>query len=282
MSFIFFILIMKKINFLVWIIIFIFSFSSAFAVGINIETNSSSVTLDEFVTLNIEIDWIKYFNDNLFKINWIDDFDIVSKYFSSSTISINWNVSNTYSINLLLKPNKTWKFEIWPVVYDNLESNLLSIEIGNIDKKNNNNEFNLEKYNENTFLWDNFILIILFVITFWLIGLYYYLNSWSKKSKLNSFNKQTKLEQSEIIYPNIEDENFLECIENIFKQILKLKFNYVFENNEYTILKQNLELKTILWFEELIDNILILKYSWNNDIEIKLRIIYLLKNINGK
>lgn len=282
MSFIFFILIMKKINFLVWIIIFIFSFSSAFAVGINIETNSSSVTLDEFVTLNIEIDWIKYFNDNLFKINWIDDFDIVSKYFSSSTISINWNVSNTYSINLLLKPNKTWKFEIWPVVYDNLESNLLSIEIGNNDKKINNNEVSLEKYNENTFLWDNFILIILFVITFWLIWLYYYLNSWSKKSKLNSFNKQSKLEQLEIIYPNIEDDNFLECIENIFKQILKLKFNYVFENNEYTILKQNLELKTILWFEELIDNILILKYSWNNDIEVKLRIIYLLKNINGK
>lgn len=275
---------MKKISYIIWIIIFIFSFCLASANNINIQTNSSSITIDKYVSLNIQIDWISSLDDKLLKINWIEKFDILTKSFSSSSISINWNISNKYEINLLLKPTNIWEFQIWPVEYDSLKSNVINLSVSDqvyskddIINLNSNNEIN-----NISFIKDNMILIFLLVFTFLLIWLYYYLNFWFKNKNSKVANSENKIDNFEIIYPNIEDTYFIENIEKILKQILKLKFNYDFENNEYTILKQNLDKNWIFWFEEIIDIILELKY-WNiNNIENKTKLIYLLKNINGK
>lgn len=275
---------MKKISYIIWIIIFIFSFCLASANNINIQTNSSSITIDKYVSLNIQIDWISSLDDKLLKINWIEKFDILTKSFSSSSISINWNISNKYEINLLLKPTNIWEFQIWPVEYDSLKSNVVNLSVSDqvyskddIINLNSNNEIN-----NISFIKDNMILIFLLVFTFLLIWLYYYLNFWFKNKNSKVANSENKIDNFEIIYPNIEDTYFIENIEKILKQILKLKFNYDFENNEYTILKQNLDKNWIFWFEEIIDIILELKY-WNiNNIENKTKLIYLLKNINGK
>lgn len=275
---------MKKLSYIIGIIIFIFSFYLASANNINIQTNSSSITIDKYVSLNIQIDWISSLDNQLLNINWIDKFDILSKSFSSSSISVNWNISNKYEINLLLKPTNIWDFQIWPVEYDSLKSNIVSLSVSDqVYSKDDIVNLNPNSVSNNiSFIKDNLILIFLLVFTFLLIWLYYYLNFWFKIKNNKVANSENKIDNFDIIYPNIEDTYFIENIEKILKQILKLKFNYDFENNEYTILKQNLDKNWIFWFEEIIDIILELKY-WNiNNVENKTKLIYLLKNINGK
>lgn len=295
---------MKK--YLLFILFFLLFFINSLTYwntkNIVLELDSSSYKTNDVINLKISIEWISDFNSKNLVINWLEKFNIISQWFFSNSVILNWVKNDKYLIDYNITTTKDWKYKIWPVIYNNYISNEISFEVtkwsinNNLDKNSfpdneidlwtDNNLFLNNKLNHSyflDFLKNNWILIILLLLIIILIYIYYYISF----SSYNNFFKKVddviiKQNFYELKDMSINDINFINYMEDYFKDYLKYKFNYDFKNNEYTKLKDDLK---NIWINNskiynIIDLILLLKYSNNIDDEIKNNLFYLLKTID--
>lgn len=295
---------MKK--YLLFILFFLLFFINSLTYwntkNIILELDSSSYKTNDIINLKVSIEWIADFNSKNLVINWLEKFNIISQWFFSNSVILNWVKNDKYLIDYNITTTKDWKYKIWPVTYNNYISNEISFEVSKWNINNNwdkiifwDNEVNLwadynsfqkNKLNHNyflEFLKNNWVLIILILLIIILIYIYYYISFSTYNNFLtkvdNSIKKQNFYLLNDI---SIQDINFITHLENYFKEYLKYKFNYDFKNNEYTKLKDDLK---NIWVNNnkiynIIDLILLLKYSNNVDDEIKNNLFYLLKTID--
>lgn len=216
---------MKKIS--IFIIIFFWLFGNIFADNAILETEKLEIVTGEsfFVVLTLDSNW------KFVELKWAENFQILSQSqssFNSSSISIvngekKEDSKIVYKIILTLSPISAWEFELWPAVFETsnwtISSNVVQIKVSWESVKN---EYIPESKRGFlfSFLW-NPIIIIFFIFFLWLLWYWYSLFQNNKKV----FAVKTPvIPKKEIIFPEIDDENFSDLLYKIFIEYLEKKF----------------------------------------------------------
>jgi hypothetical protein len=214
---------LKKILLFLWL--FIFFLNSSYAFNANLQTNKKNFDINDYINLRLEIISDEWWNIQVSKIKWLENFEILgqsqSQSSSSSFVIINWKTQakNTTTINLdlTLKAKEKWIFEIWPAILKNsnweIKTNSIKIKVSqdkiflnNSNNVNNINNLNLQKNNwKQKQIWNN--------------------NFDKEKEKINTFD-------------NVEKKDFNNNILYLFILIIFLSFIWFF-----WILTQNKKLK---------------------------------------
>ena len=244
-------------NILIFIIAFfaLFADVSAWDIKAELSINSQKLDINKNIELSIDVSWEINWWVWVDSLKWIENFDVLSKSNSTNMNIINWVVSSKVSLNYILEAKKSWKYELWPAIlkYWNkeIQTNKVNIEITwdkvyvnnsqNINNNqqiitiptinNNSNGINYikefdETQNKSNFIQDNFIYIILILV--WILAyLIYFLMNYTSKNEENLENDYLNIKSEEINYdyPTLNDELFVDKLDNIFKQKLSKKYN---------------------------------------------------------
>ncbi len=216
---------MKKLS--IFIIIFFWLFGNIFADNAILETEKSEIVTGENFSVVITLD-----NSGEFiELKWAENFQILSQSQSTSSMSqisiLNGETKQEnktiYKIILTLSPTSAWEFELWPAVFKTssgtVSSNIVQIKVSWESVKN---EYVPESKRGFlfTFLW-NPIIIIFLIFFFWLLWYWYSLFQNNKKA----FAVKTPVvPKKEIVFPEIDDENFSDLLYKIFIEYLEKKF----------------------------------------------------------
>lgn len=283
---------MNKKIFLIFSIFFI-SFSNILAFESNISIDKKDLNLWDTVKLKLEIKWDNIWKIQLNEIVWLENFDILSRKqtqsFNSKIAVINWEtktLTNSIShLDFVLKPKSDWFFTIGPAfLTDENETKQTNTLTLNVNKNNSLNNTSFENFSsfENTegiqlskkINYDILSIILVLVILYLVWILFYKQNPriFNKlKEKLNNngfdsndLNNVDFEESKEIIYPEINDKDFILKIEMILKQKINKKY-YIkgIGNKTYTEIiseiDNNLVDKEVIL--KIVDNLNKIKYS---------------------
>lgn len=280
------------------IIVAVLSFNlqtSAFDVGIAL--NQREVSVDDYFTLQIEVQMDDWKDLEVEEIKWLENFELISSsqsQASSTSISvINWKAETiskfVNSINLVLKPLNEWKFLLWPVVIrwedevketNSLEVSVLgsrnSIYIWSDDVDEIEEIVNDELLNESgdierlsnkhiIYFFAGGILIILLLV--WIIFYVRRNDFWvedDEKMENENDGMEDDFENEEMeVYPRVSGKNFVLDIEKVFRNKLSKKYGIKKSYDEISNLLNNdlidSENKKVL--RDIVDNINKLKYS---------------------
>lgn len=269
----------------------------------NINIDKKNIDINETINLNISIKTDIWWNIEISEIKWLDNFDIIwqSQSQSSSTQVeiINWKSETktfiSHILELTLRPKSKWDFEIWPASIKNwnneIVTNSIKVKVSwdkifiqpnqninniqNITPKNNDNynEIKIKKEDYTPY----FLVLIMIILSF----IIYYIIK--KNNELIEENKvpeeKVDFEEKEINtleYPEINDEKFIEKVDNILKMKISklLKINIKNETYYEIMLKYDLKDK-----KEILEKIIPLfnKLKYSNILVSKQEILDLLK-----
>lgn len=280
---------MNKKIFLIFSIFFI-SFSNILAFESNISIDKKDLNLWDTVKLKLEIKWDNIWEIQLNEIVWLENFDILSRKqtqsFNSKIAVINWEtktLTNSISqLDFVLKPKSDWSFTIGPAfLTDENETKQTNTLTLNVNKNNSLNNTSFENFSsfENTesiqlskkINYDILSIILVLVILYLVWILFYkqnpkiFDNLKEKKYKWQNDSKELDFEfKEEIIYPEINDKDFILKIEMILKQKINKKY-YIkgIGNKTYTEIiseiDNNLVDKEVIL--KIVDNLNKIKYS---------------------
>jgi len=235
---------------------------------------------------------------------------------STSIVVVNWktesNTNMSINFDLVLKAKKKWKYTIWPATLENwqektttnqvdvtitwdklfVNGNHLTIPKSNVSNpsalqapslKSKGREEDINTYDDvmkNDFDTKNSLYLLLWVMLVLWLAVYFFMKNnkdlWQKKE--NDQEIDFDIKKPEIVYPEINNENFIADISVIFKQ--KLAHKYKISNIDNKTFD---EIKEIIWNKiddkilDLINMINKAKYSnfiWDNS-----KILELVKEI---
>lgn len=254
------------------------SFIPTQAFEVKITSNTNTLNINEYLNLTIEIISDDTEEEEIKEVNiaWIERFDIVSKsqsQTSGKSISVvNWKAEtvskSVNSINLTLSPKEEGEFIIGPViaVWENetKETETINIKV-EWKKQINNNIADIqeiidnwaEKASSTKELPDKYTIysLIFLVLVLVLIAasiLFFkqksdvsleYENEEDKEDKEEFNEKKEDFEKEEnIIYPSLDDENFVNKIEEILLSKISKKYNIKnIKNKSYDEILENLD-----------------------------------------
>jgi len=315
----------KILQIFLFIGLFISFIFTSFAFESNISLDKNKVDINDYLNLKIEVNSLTWWEIWISKINWIENFDIISKSqsqrSSNSIVIINWKtqskIKTSFNLNLTLKAKVKWNYTIWPVILnrnkEEVKTNSLNITITWDKLYLNNNHLNIstntgsisndkikspvvekkiEKYeNVDKKIFNNNVSLYLFIVIIILLVLVFYILIRKRPNLLNKdYNKEGSIDQDsntsqvdfenkkiEIVYPEVNDDDFINKISEILRIKLWNKYNIKWVKNKtfWEILnsiwdKNNTEIKVLI---SMIDRAKYSNYIWDNN-----KILELVKN----
>jgi len=114
----------KILKILLSIWLFISLITNVFAFDANLNVDKNTLNINDTLNLRLELNSSKWWKFEVLEIKWLENFKKLwqSQSQSSSTqiVSINWKMKQetktTINLDLVLKPLKTWEFEIGPAI----------------------------------------------------------------------------------------------------------------------------------------------------------------------
>ena len=114
----------KILKILLSIWLFISLIASVFAFDANLNVDKNTLNINDTLNLRLELNSSKWWKFEVLEIRWLENFEKLwqSQSQSSSTqiVSVNWKVrqetKTTVNLDLVLRPLKTWEFEIGPAI----------------------------------------------------------------------------------------------------------------------------------------------------------------------
>lgn len=280
---------MKKII----LLLSIFCFTQTYALTSSLEIDKNKAQVDERVWLKLTINSWENEQINVKEIKWIENFDILGQSQSSSFSNINWKTNSVIELEFSLSPKKKWNYEIWPIVLNDGKTDILtnSVKVEISWEKmflNNTNTNNINiKNNPKTNLWnlsppeeeikkfeeksDYKIFLLILIISLLIIIVYFSLK------KLNTSPLASQIQPSplpplprgrgenndyDIIFPNINDDDFIWKIDELIKQKITNKYYIDTKTKSYSQILELIENKNDKQkFKEIFDIIIQAKYS---------------------
>jgi len=267
----------KIFSFVVTFVLFVWNI---YALNAELKVDKNNYNINDYINLVLEVEYEESWKIEVKNIKNLDKFNIVSQSQSNSSrtniIVVNWKTKSKkvskVNLNLVLKANQNWEFEIWPAILQNwswtIESNSVKIKVGwsnlnvlqnnstapkksNEDKDKNEDEKNIkseEKIDDNTDYGNNYELYILLLVLFLSSVIFYFLlnksikNKNMKKTNISEVEKVWNIKENKpikITYPKIEQPNFINEITTIFKN--KIWEKYSLEKIENLTLREIVE-----------------------------------------
>jgi len=259
---------------------------------------------------NISIKDIK--NINNFNIVWKSQ----SSSSATQIVVENWKTKSksitTYNLDLVLQARNKWKFNLWPAIinqdWKNIKTNSIIINVSNLSSVNSISRNNNVNSNNSTSYFNLLNYIYFFLIIIWVFWTLLYLNkkwllfennnkksfsndienknNWKKENIITNNNEiqgndeiqEIDIEKldNNIIYPEINDSDFNDKIDEIFRKKIKSKF-WIWNINWLTYE----EILEKLWDKQDIKNTvdLLMKIKYSNVILDKNKLLELIKDI---
>lgn len=180
----------------------------------------------------------------------------------TSMVIVDWKtqkkISTTHNLDLVLKAKTKWDFEIWPATLkkddQEIKTNTVDIKVSweNLFVNNNHLNINTSSWNSNTNQnnikkvqdksiekfddvkkeeFNNKKEIFVFILILFLVWTWFYLTLINKTKTLKNTEKKEEEQeidfdkvQKEIIYPEVNEDDFINKITIVFKQKLQEKY----------------------------------------------------------
>jgi len=145
----------KILQIFLFIGLFISIIYTSFAFESSISVDKNKVDINDYLNLKIEVSSLTWWEIWITKINWIENFDIISKSQSQSSsnsiVIINWKtqskIKTSFNLNFILKAKTKWNYTIWPVILnrdkEEVKTNSLNIRVTWDKLYLNNNHLNI-------------------------------------------------------------------------------------------------------------------------------------------
>jgi len=302
---------MKKIIkiFVVFWLFFLFISGVNASFEAKLQTDKTQIWVWDVFNLNFEVKTDTWWNIEIQWIKNLDKFQVLWQSQSSSTatkiVMVNWQTKSktitTYNLVLQLRALQKWEYEIWPAIIkqgnNKIETNSVLLKIWDgmslmWNKSVKNNNLSTEKQTNNFEItkkyFDNKNVYLLLLLVFSWIIFYIYKNRefLIKDNKVEDFNESVLLTNEdeeieiennlkEITYPDINDENFVNKIDDIFRK--KVENKYHLKNIDTLTYEEILEKTNDETINQIIDLLRKIKY-WNLILD-KTKVLELVKKI---
>lgn len=215
-----------------------------------IKTNKNIIDQNSSFELVVEMESTSESINFVDKIEWIENFGIISNANSSQTSIINGNFLNKVSQFYSLKPIKKWVLVIWPAIinvnWKTIESNSIKILVKEWNKIDNiqviNNFSKRENFSNSTYIGSllntmfslRFLLIIFWIFLFVMI-LFVYRRLDTKHEWILLSIEDNNID--ELIWISIDDEDFEDKIFNYLKKYIWAKISKNIDNLSFSDFK---------------------------------------------
>ena len=217
------------------LLLFLILIPSVFAdTNLNLKTSENEVFLDDNFSLTLSINT----DERLIPepvITWLEKFNILSKWSSSSFTSINWVTSVKFDINLVLSWKTEWKFNIWPakvLIWSwEVVSNIVSIEViwynilinndikdNKIEKDNKNTEIKDQELKPNSktlIFWNQYFIYFFFLLILLIFIFYYILDKFLSYKQEKQILEKPQISEKSLI---IKELKYLDKISEWFNK----------------------------------------------------------------
>lgn len=248
-------------KYLLWIILLLSSFLQAQAFEVKITSDKTILNINEQLNLKIEVIYDNTEAEEIKEVSlaWIENFRIMSKSQTQENreqmSSINWKVEKVSrsinSINLLLSPTKEWEFTLWPVFIDTeneskeTESINIKVEwkkqvssnikdIQEVIKDNSNDKITAKELSNKYIIYFLIVWLLASILIFSVILFYKHREDISLEKDEGDKGEEDKSiekdeedfeKEDEIVYPELDDKDFVKKTEKILYAKISKKYN---------------------------------------------------------